>query len=335
MNKFQENLQKTISELIKVSEIIVSSDKASQLDIDILLAKLRKAYDVAISFELEKQEIILENPIIFTQDLKQEPEVEKKEEFIDQKIEEDIIVEEVPQTIIVENEIEKQNIESIIEDEVEREVEVEKEIEEVAETVAETIIEEKAVQSEQKVIIKPILIEPEILFDTENHEQETNDNARKNDNISKESPSVLKYLNEQMPKVNNIFQEQNQEKKSEENTNINQQSSPKTIGERYSQEKSVLDNISKTVKQDDISSRFKTHNLDLRTAIGVNEKFMFINDLFSGNLRQYTDFIQKLNEAESLEKANQILNATKEENRWISNSLPITTLHEIILKKFH
>lgn len=333
MNKFQENLQKTISEVIKVSDIIVSSDKASQLDLDILLEKLRKAYDVAISFEIEKQEIILENAIVFSQDIKQEAEVEKKQEVIEQIIEDEVEKEvEVEAEVVVEKEVEDEVEAEVV---VETEVEDEKEIEEVAEQVEETIIEEKPVQSEPKVIIKPIIIEPEILFDTENHEQETNDNARKNDNISKESPSVLKYLNEQMPKVNNIFQEQNQEKKSEENTNINQQSSPKTIGERYSQEKSVLDNISKTVKQDDISSRFKTHNLDLRTAIGVNEKFMFINDLFSGNLRQYTDFIQKLNEAESLEKANQILNATKEENRWISNSLPITTLHEIILKKFH
>ena len=38
---------------------------------------------------------------------------------------------------------------------------------------------------------------------------------------------------------------------------------------------------------------------------------MFINDLFSGNLRQYTEFIQKLNDAESLEGANQILSRTK------------------------
>ena len=33
-----------------------------------------------------------------------------------------------------------------------------------------------------------------------------------------------------------------------------------------------------------------------------------MEDLFSGNLREYTDFIQRLNEAETLEMANVILN---------------------------
>ena len=67
----------------------------------------------------------------------------------------------------------------------------------------------------------------------------------KNDNISKESPSVLKYLNEQMPKVNNIFQEQNQEEK------YKYQSSKallKQLEKDILKKKSVLDNISKTVK---------------------------------------------------------------------------------------
>ena len=54
MNTFQENLQKAVYEITKVSEIIIASDKASQLDLDILLERLRKAYDVAISFETDK-----------------------------------------------------------------------------------------------------------------------------------------------------------------------------------------------------------------------------------------------------------------------------------------
>ena len=112
-------------------------------------------------------------------------------------------------------------------------------------------------------------------------------------------------------------------------------SNGKSIGEQYEQKKSIFENFSTNIKQDDISKRFNSPKIDLRTAIGVNEKFMFINDLFSGNLREYTDFIQRLNEAETLEMANVILNGEKENKRWVANSLSYGTLTEILAKKFN
>lgn len=319
MNTFQENLQKAVYEITKVSEIIIASDKTSQLDIDILLERLRKAYDVAISFETEKEEIPFQAPIIID---KEEKEPEHKE---------------VPEILIEEEDLEE-DIELF----------------------------------EQRSASKQIVIEPEILFDTQTQEEE----EVKEDIVKEvkivETPSVLKYLNEQMPKNNEVGQmfekkeiehipnnpivQEHQEKEIEiETPHIETPSEEKSqqeklviekpiitsnknttiIGERYTQNKSVFDNISNSINKGDVASRFKSNNFDLRTAIGVNEKFMFINDLFSGNLRQYTEFIQKLNDAESLEVANQILNTTKEEKRWIANSLPYTTLHEIMIKKFH
>lgn len=303
MNTFQENLQKAISEIIKVSEIIVSSDRISKLDIDVLLEKLRKTYDIAISYEETKEEFVFQPPII---EIKEEKDNEEEEAFI----------EEVEKKIVVE---------------------VEQELEEEP-----TVIERKAPP-------KQIIIEPEILFDTE----------------PVKTPSVLKYLNEQMPKqkeVSQMFDKkepemlldkpiieplQEEEKDSIEteevavdieplkpNKTVENNQNSKTIGENYSQNKSVFDNISNTVNKNDVSSRFKSNDLDLRRAIGVNEKFMFINDLFSGNLREYTEFIQVLNSEKSLEEANIIIAKAKEANNWNANSLAFTTLYEILIKKF-
>lgn len=383
MNTFQENLQKAISQIIKVSDNIVSSDKASQLDIDILLEKLRKAYDVAISFETEKEEIPFQAPIIIE---KQEKETEEKElmeeEVVEQEKEEEgeqesdeVFFDESTEIIVEEKDSEKEPDEKEIEKS--EEVVISEKIEELVEEIKEEfneiereIIVEKAERREQIAVSKQIFNEPETLFDTDPILQEEVEEVK-----IIETPSVLKYLNEQMPKNNEVGQmfekkeielipnkpiaqpvEQKivethleekpiEEKRTEEKPKIenpiiekpiivNNQNST-TIGERYTQNKSVFDNISNSVNKSDVASRFKSNSFDLRTAIGVNEKFMFINDLFSGNLRAYTEFIQKLNEAESLESANQILNQTKEDNRWITNSLPYTTLHEIILKKFH
>jgi len=199
--------------------------------------------------------------------------------------------------------------------------------------------EEIFIEEEPEEAQEPIeeIIEPEMLFEPEIKEEPKIEEIpiveEKPQEKPRETPSVLKYLNEQMPKQNenshktigDIFEQKTD----------NSNDTPKTIGEKYEQQKSIFDNISASVKQEDITSQFKQNNVDLRTAIGVNEKFMFINDLFSGNLREYTDFIQKLNEAESSEKAIEILMRTKEEKRWVANSLSFTTLKEIMIKKFH
>ncbi|MFA7082887.1 MAG: hypothetical protein WC135_09785 [Bacteroidales bacterium] len=284
-----------------MSEIIVSSDRISKLDIDVLLEKLRKTYDIAISYEETRGEFVFQTPII---------------EIKEEKDNEEAFIEEVEKKIIVE---------------------VEQELEEEP-----TIIENKAPA-------KQIIIEPEILFDTE----------------PVKTPSVLKYLNEQMPKQKEVSQMfdrkepemvldkpiieplQEEEKDSIEaeevagdieplkpNKTVENNQNSKTIGENYSQNKSVFDNISNTVNKNDVSSRFKSNDLDLRRAIGVNEKFMFINDLFSGNLREYTEFIQVLNSEKSLEEANIIIANAKEANNWNANSLAFTTLYEILIKKF-
>lgn len=316
MNNFQEHLQKAISEINKVSEIIVSSDKASQLDLDILLEKLRKTYNVVLSFDQKEEKIISKPPTIFYE----ENNVEKNEE---------VVIDTKTKEIFVEEELDK-----VIEKEE---------------------INEEVIIEQQKIETRAFVNEPEILFEPEIFEEKISDNNEVFEEKPKETPSVLKYLNEQMPKVNEISvviekkedpikpieaiinkeEEEKREKVVEIQTINTEEKTEKTIGEKYGQEKSIFDNISNNVKQVDISSRFNSHNVDLRTAIGVNEKFMFINDLFSGNLRDYTDFIQKLNEADSFEIASQILNATKEEKRWVTNSLPFTTLHEIMIRKFH
>lgn len=54
----------------------------------------------------------------------------------------------------------------------------------------------------------------------------------------------------------------------------------------------------------------------LKAGIGINDKFMFINDLFEGNARQYNKSIKKLDEAENLKDAFYILGDMKDENIW-------------------
>lgn len=73
---------------------------------------------------------------------------------------------------------------------------------------------------------------------------------------------------------------------------------------------------------------------DLRTAVGVSEKFLFINDLFSGNIRLCNEFINKLNDCQTLESSMQIIDDYQKDYKWPKTSLAYTTLESLISKRF-
>jgi len=57
----------------------------------------------------------------------------------------------------------------------------------------------------------------------------------------------------------------------------------------------------------------------LKAGIGINDKFMFINDLFEGNAKLYNKNIKKLDAKENLQEALYLLGDMKDENLWDTN----------------
>ena len=331
MNEFQNQLQKVISEINKASQRVVLSEKVEQLDLDVLLERIRKAYSLVIDLEVEQEMeqmpkvVIIEKEPVFEMVQQEEIKLEEieqeafsQEEVVQEALFDTQEINDLPQE--KEEPVEKKDeIPSVlkylneqmpksstispihikIEDEV-KETQPELVVEE--EKAVEIVVENKVIEEDR---VEEIVVEQEVI----------------------EEPKIEEKKEE-------VFQELFFEAPIEESKPKNI-SNGKSIGEQYEQKKSIFENFSTNIKQDDISKRFNSPKIDLRTAIGVNEKFMFINDLFSGNLREYTDFIQRLNEAETLEMANVILNGEKENKRWVANSLSYGTLTEILAKKFH
>lgn len=286
MNQFQEKLKLTIEEIKQLTDRIISSKDISQIEIDILLSKLRDTYSLCLGFDNKEEEREFE------------------------------IKEEMPKEIIELVEVfELEKTEDVVEEEIEEEIE-EEEVEE------EEIIEEEIEEKEEEEEVKEVILE-------------------------KKTPSVLKYLNENMPKSMNfafegkpLVKEEAIEKVVEEIVESVKEEvkteSPKTttLGEKYQNQASLFESMSNKTEKNDINSKLNQSRADLRTAIGVHEKFMFINDLFSGNLREYTEFIQNLNAAENLDNAKDIIREVKEKKRWITTSLPYTTLENVVERKF-
>lgn len=286
MNQFQEKLKLTIEEIKQLTDRIISSKDISQIEIDILLSKLRDTYSLCLGFDNKEEEREFE------------------------------IKEEMPKEIIELVEVfELEKTEDVEEEEIEEEIE-EEEVEE------EEIIEEEIEEKEEEEEVNEVILE-------------------------KKTPSVLKYLNENMPKSMNFAFEEKPLVKEEAIEKVVEEivesvkeevktESPKTttLGEKYQNQASLFESMSNKTEKNDINSKLNQSRADLRTAIGVHEKFMFINDLFSGNLREYTEFIQNLNAAENLDNAKDIIREVKEKKRWITTSLPYTTLENVVERKF-
>jgi hypothetical protein len=73
---------------------------------------------------------------------------------------------------------------------------------------------------------------------------------------------------------------------------------------------------------------------DLRSAIGINDKFLFINELFRGNMQQYNKVLDELNDFKSLNGAQTYLMELKVEHQWEAESNAFIRLNSFIERRF-
>jgi len=73
---------------------------------------------------------------------------------------------------------------------------------------------------------------------------------------------------------------------------------------------------------------------NLKTAISINEKFMFINELFDGNLREYNETVETLNGFKTLDQAADFLDLMRKKNFWNTGSNAFKKLKELVERRF-
>ncbi len=92
----------------------------------------------------------------------------------------------------------------------------------------------------------------------------------------------------------------------------------RSIGEQFPAENNSLHQRISTMKEDrSIGERMQQHPIsNIKDAIGVNEKFLFINELFNGNIQAYHEAIATLNSMNSVQAAFDHLNELNKDNKW-------------------
>lgn len=98
---------------------------------------------------------------------------------------------------------------------------------------------------------------------------------------------------------------------------------PETLGERMIREDHSL------------AAKFQQNPVkDLKSVIGINDKFLFVNELFGGSMEKYNKSIENLNDLKTLNGAMIYLNELKIELQWNSSNEAYRKLSELVRRKF-
>jgi len=73
---------------------------------------------------------------------------------------------------------------------------------------------------------------------------------------------------------------------------------------------------------------------DLKSVIGINDKFLFVNELFGGSMERYNRSIDNLNDVKTLNGALIYLNELRIELQWNSSNEAYRKLSNLISRKF-
>mgnify|MGYP006299251037 FL=1 len=101
-----------------------------------------------------------------------------------------------------------------------------------------------------------------------------------------------------------------------------------------SETKTVADKIGNEKKEKSIGEQIGHDKLsDLKKAIGINDKFFFINELFEGDLNEYNKAIDKFNEIATEEEILDFFESQVKTRSWNRDSEACIKLKDIIGRK--
>lgn len=111
-----------------------------------------------------------------------------------------------------------------------------------------------------------------------------------------------------------------------------------TIADRFKNDQKSLSDVmsSGTSREGSIGSRLSHSTIaDLKSVIGLAEKFAFINELFNGDPLAYEKAIVQLNGSSHLTEAETYLATLRLNHRWPADSPLVHLLYDMVRRKFN
>ncbi len=102
-----------------------------------------------------------------------------------------------------------------------------------------------------------------------------------------------------------------------------------TIGDSYASEKSLNDIISQAKQS--VESTISSRPINsLQSAVGINDRFLFIRELFEGDGDQYTDAVKNLDQMNSIQEA---VNYLRDNYKWKKNDTSLKFI-DLVKRRF-
>ena len=143
--------------------------------------------------------------------------------------------------------------------------------------------------------------------------------------------AVKKSIGEQQP----LFEE---ESKSIEEEKIENTTTPKPVIEENKEEinVSINDKFSNTADQPTLADKLGQQPIkDLTSAIGLNQKFLFMNDLFEGENSNYKEAIETINNFSAFIEADEYINnSLKEKYNWDMKNISTQKFINLVQRRF-
>jgi hypothetical protein len=243
-----------------------------------------------------------------------------------------------------ENEIRDENQENQKPDEMifqplEKKKEEKEEVKETpAEEIAEEIPEEEPIESTDKAPEEEEAAEQEKETEPEPEKEPLPENPEplpeiQEKIIKKEPVTEDKEPENQKPENPEPKKEETEEKPIDENTQKPTEKGS-TVGEKLGVEKKSLGEV---IQKDEGSlneNMGKKPIRKLKSAIGINDKFFFVNELFHGVLKDYNDAITSLDSAVGREAAVELLGNLQKKHDWDIKGEGFKKLEDFVNRKF-
>lgn len=112
---------------------------------------------------------------------------------------------------------------------------------------------------------------------------------------------------------------------------------PITVASKFKEQESVSDKIAKQYVSPTIAERMSVKPVvDLKKSIGINERFSFINELFSGDQQLFMESIDKINSQNAYEEARRILyEDLAGRMNWNISAKPFSDLDDLVKRRFN
>jgi hypothetical protein len=192
------------------------------------------------------------------------------------------------------------------------------------------------------VVEKPVIEEEKV--DSENIEEIAADlvdviNNEPSEDELKIADDIIEHVEEKTEiKIQEVKKETKKASKSEKAAIIDlfAETDKTSLSDKFKDEKKSLnEKLGEEKKEKSIADKIQKKPIkDLKTAIGINDKFIFINELFKGSLQDYNKAIESINALGSGNEAFAYIEELKERYKWDEKPEIYIKLEDFVIRKF-